>query len=224
MSARLFAFPLTLLLLLSLAGCPTSGRGGGDDDDAANDDDSAAGDDDDATTPPPPETDCSDGVDNDMDGAIDCDDEDCDSVQYCQWPFTLSHEGEFDYDASSIAELGGYEDCRTEFTAQLAIEEVASEQCPTCDRTFTGGMSYPFDDCPAGDEPRPTSVSYGLVFFNALQWDVYVEDAEGTWTLVGSAFDDGNGIFVHQRTDEVIVDGVDGGDLQTTLSFTPPAE
>jgi len=231
MSRSLLALLALLLMLPALPGCPTSGRGGNvsDDDDAADDDDSGgddddAADDDDATTPPPPETECSDGLDNDSDGLTDCEDEDCANVQYCLWPFELTHSGSFDYEASFAAELGGYEDCRTEFTAPLAMETVEAEQCATCDRTFTGAMTYPFDDCPAGDEPRPTSVTYGIVFFSALQWQVYVEDENGVWTLVGDAFDDRAGNYVHERTDEVIVDEVDGGDLTTTLSFTPVAD
>ncbi|MCO4769644.1 MAG: hypothetical protein KDA24_06395 [Deltaproteobacteria bacterium] len=226
MSARLLSFPLLLVFLLGLIGCPTTGGRSGDDDDltSVDDDDSSGDDDDDATTPPPPETECSDGIDNDMDGDTDCDDSDCAAVEYCTWPFSLSHSGSFDYDASIAAQIGGYDDCRTDFTASLEFETDTAEQCPTCNRTFTGAMSYPFDDCPAGDEPRPTSVTYGFVFFNALQWQVYVEDADGIWTLVGDAFDDGTGTFVHNRTDEVIVEEVDGGDLETTLSFTPPTD
>jgi hypothetical protein len=202
---------LLLLLLLPLLGCPSPG----------DDDDSGADDDDDATTPLPPESDCLDGVDNDLDTLVDCDDPDCALVQQCTWPRALSHAGSFDYDASLLAELAGYDDCRTDFLADLTEEEVEANQCPTCDRTFSGPMTYPADDCPEGDEPRPTAVSYGIGFFNDLQWEVFVQDAQFVWTSVGFAVQT-EGTWTLTRTDEVDVDGTDAGDLVTTLSFTPP--
>ncbi|MBQ94740.1 MAG: hypothetical protein CL510_02755 [Actinobacteria bacterium] len=51
-----------------------------DDDDVADDDDSSADDDD---VPPPPTEDCANSQDDDADGAIDCDDDDCDSYPPC---------------------------------------------------------------------------------------------------------------------------------------------
>jgi len=231
MAARLLSFPLLLLFLAGLTACPvSSGNRGSDDDDlvSANDDDSGSdddddGDDDDATTPPPPESECQDGLDNDSDGLTDCEDPDCAAVVECTWPTALQHSGSFDYEASLLAELGGYDDCVTQFTAPLVQELVEAMECPTCDRTFTGPMSYPSDNCPAGDEPRPTSVSYGLVFFNALQWEVFVQDAQQVWSSVGFAGQAGED-YTLTRTDEVDVDGTDAGDLTTTLTFSPSGD
>ena len=224
MPARLSALSLFLLFLLGLSACPPVGTPG-DDDDATSmddDDDSSSDDDDDATTPPPPE-DCFDGIDNDLDTLVDCDDPECADVPQCVWPRELIHSGSFDYKASLLAELGGYSDCLTEFTAALVEETDVATQCPTCDRTFSGPMSYPFDDCPAGDEPRPSSVSYGLVFFNELQWEVFVQDAELVWTSVGFAAQAGDS-YTLVRSDEVDYDGTDAGDIETTLTFTPPTD
>lgn len=223
MPARLLTFPLLLLFLLGLTACPTRGGTDGDDDDSTSvDDDDSAGDDDDATTPPPPE-DCLDGIDNDLDGLTDCDDDECAAVPQCIWPRNLSHSGSFDYEASLVAELAGFDDCRTDFTSPLVEETDVASQCPMCDRTFSGPMVYPFDDCPDGDEPRPTSVSYGVVFFNDLQWEVFVQDADLLWTSVGFAAQSGAD-YTLVRSDEVDYEGTDAGDIETTLTFTPPTD
>ena len=95
---------LTLLIAACTSGFPT---GPSDDDDSTppvivfdDDDDDATGDDDDIaddddTTPPPDDDDntpnyegdepgeCSDGADNDQDGAFDCDDSDCFGAPDC---------------------------------------------------------------------------------------------------------------------------------------------
>lgn len=213
-------------LALLLAGCPRgSGTVDDDDDDltGVDDDDSGSDDDDDATTPPPPETDCEDGLDNDEDGLTDCDDDDCAAVWRCTWPETLSHEGSFDYEPSTLAEIAGYDECITAFTVPLSEVTTAADQCGTCDRTFSGPMTYTQDNCPMDDGPRPTSVSYGIVFFTTTQRDIYSKDDAGAWQLVGSATATAEGEpFVLSRTDEVDVDGNDGGDITTTLSFTDP--
>jgi hypothetical protein len=64
--------PLSAVLILSLgADCV----GGPTDDDDSSDDDDSAGDD--------TETDCDDGIDNDVDGVTDCDDPDCAADAAC---------------------------------------------------------------------------------------------------------------------------------------------
>ena len=225
---------LLLLLLIGsftfVLGCPRPGGGGGDDDDAGDDDDSAgddddaSGDDDDATTPPPPETECQDGVDNDNDGLTDCEDDDCALVLECTWPTQIDHEGSLDYEASTLAEIAGYSDCVTEFTSQLTPVTDVADECPTCNRTFTGTMTYGTDTCPA-DDPRPTEVTYGIVFFTAIQWEIFGGDDQGNWTSIGNANASAEGQpFVLTRTDEVDVEGTDAGDLTTTLTFTELTE
>ena len=222
---------LTVLLIGScctLIACPRPG--GNDDDDAADDDDSggddddASSDDDDATTPPPPETDCQDGLDNDEDGLADCADDDCAAVWECTWPTAMDHNGSLAYEASTLAEIAGYSDCVTEFTAPLTEVTTKADQCATCDRTFSGPMTYPNDTCPA-DDPRPTTTTYGVVFFTAIQREIFTSDGAGSWTSIGNANAPQEGQpFVLARTDEVDVEGTDAGDLTTTLSFTDLTE
>jgi hypothetical protein len=207
---------------LLLAACPVRGGNNDDDDDDATlfDDDDASGDDDDTGTPPPPETACEDGQDNDEDGLVDCADDDCAAVFRCTWPTSMSHSGSFDYDASTLAEFAGYSDCVTQFTSTLVEETVVANQCPTCDRTFTGPLSYGTDTCPM-DGPRPATVSYGIVFTDTLNRPIYTMDTNGVWTMVGTGVSgvDG-GPYNMSRNDPVEVDGIDGGDLTTNLSFT----
>ena len=223
----------SLLALLCSVGCPSGGRrlddddddltnANDDDDDSTSDDDDTA-DDDDATTPPPPETACEDALDNDGDGLTDCDDDDCAAVWRCTWPTELDHNGSFAYAASWQAELGGYEDCDTVFTAALDEELDPSKQCATCDRTFSGPMVYTMDTCPPGDDPRPDAVSYGLDFVTTTQREVFSSDGLGGWNSVGLANAAAVGSpFSLSRTDGFEVEGVDAGDITTTLSFTDP--
>jgi hypothetical protein len=216
---------------LVLSGCPTRGGNNDDDDnddsaddDDVSDDDDATGDDDDATTPPPPETECLDGIDNDNDGLTDCEDDDCDNVIECTWPIAIGHSGSFDYEASTLAEIAGYSDCITAFTAGLGVEEDVNGQCPTCDRTFLGPMTYTNDTCPI-DDPRPLTTTFGIVFFTAIQWEIFTSDGAGTWTSVGNAVATAEGQpYVLSRTDEVDYDGTDAGDITTLLSFTDLTE
>ncbi len=202
---------ISLFGTLVLSGCPTrGGNSNDDDDDSADDDDTSddddAGDDDDATTPPPPETECLDGIDNDGDGLTDCADDDCDTVIECTWPTSLDHGGSLDYEASTLAEIAGYSDCITEFTATLNEVTDASAQCPTCNRTFAGTMIYGNDTCPA-DDPRPTDTTFGIVFFTGIQWEVFTNDGTGVWSSVGNAYATQEGEpYVLSRTDEVDVE------------------
>jgi hypothetical protein len=219
-----------------------------DDDDAANDDDAA----DDDDTPPDSETDCADGQDEDEDGAtdcadsdcdgdpacveedcddglddegdgfIDCDDTDCDSFFPCTWPTSMDHQATFFYDVQGLAALK-YDDCTTELVGTVSAPGVTP--CDTCDRDYTGLVTYPQDTCsPQFGTTPPGSVSYGIVFdeLDPSCFAVYAPDENGNYgDPAGDACDDGTGTFVISRTDPVEVNNFDVGELTTTLRFTP---
>ena len=60
--------------------------------------------------------------------------------------------------------------------------------------------------------------------FDAARGDVVVvQDADLVWTSVGFAAQVGDS-YTLVRSDEVDSDGIDGGDIETTLTFTPPTD
>lgn len=219
-----------LLVLLPLAACDRRPTG---DDDAAADDDTSDDDtsdddtsDDDSTpeeTPPPPEDACEDGLDNDEDGLADCEDDDCADVFRCTWPAAQQHTATLHYDANTLAEFAGYNDCDTLISSAMT-ELLGASACPTCDRTFEGTYVYTADNCPQDpDDPRPTFGSYGIDFVDAQNRNVYGRDDGGSWNSIGTATDAAaSGTFVLTRSDPVVIEGLDVGTLQTTLTFTDP--
>jgi hypothetical protein len=67
-------------------------------------------------------------------------------------------------------------------------------------------------------------VTYGIDFdaSNPSCITVYAPDENGNYgAAAGQACDSGSGTFVLTRTDPVVVDSINGGDLDTTLTFTP---
>lgn len=225
-------FSLALLLpFVLLAACDRRPTG---DDDAATDDDSTAGDDDDddtgadddttpEPTPLPPEDACEDGADNDEDGLADCADPDCEDVFRCTWPVALTHTATLHFDANTLAEFAGYNDCDTMISSTMT-ELLGAGACDSCDRSFEGNYVYTADDCPQDPaDPRPTFGSYGIDFVDAQTRNVYGRDENGAWNSIGTAFDAGaTGTFTLTRTDAVVVKGIDAGELDTTLTFTDP--
>lgn len=223
--------PLRVSLVLLSATCllacerrPVSGDDDASaDDDASGDDDSVGDDDDETPTPPPPETECEDGTDNDDDGETDCADTDCAEVFRCTWPTTVTHQASLHYDANTLAEFAGYQDCDTQISS-IMTDAGSNPSCPTCDRTFSGFYTYGLDTCPVdGSNPRPTGGAYGLVFVDTASRTVFGQDDAGVWNNLGVATDaSGSGTFTLTRTDPVVYESIDAGTLQTTLSFTDP--
>lgn len=208
---------LLLGLSLPLAGCGTA-RGGDDDDDSAS-----VGDDDDSV--PDPETDCLDQVDNDSDGLVDCEDDDCtDVTEECAWPTELGHSTSLSFDFDDWVEMLGQSDCVTEFTSDLSSDIYLAHNCTDCDLVYAGTFTYTADTCPDDpDNPRPTSGTFGISFGGDVSgdWEVFTDDGTDTWSSVGVAVSDGTSRTL-QRTDPVDVpDYGDVGDLTTTLVFMP---
>ncbi len=182
---------------------------------------------------PEPEQICDDGLDNDEDGLADCDDSDCESTNYCQWPFTLQHSSIFDFKGRTIeCKWNGipvdYDvpDCRTALSSTMSM--TTEDACPQCNRTFYGPFTYSEDSCEelvGGD--RPSEGRYGLIFAEN-KWVLFTQDETGQWQEAVDLVADENGGYSWQETDEVRADVEDCGngeqylgDLTAKLIFQP---
>jgi hypothetical protein len=206
-----------VVALSVIAACSGSGPGtgltGDDDDDATNPTDEGEPN----VNPPEPEQDCDDEVDDDDDGRVDCDDSDCDGEQLCSWPVAMRFDSRLDFDANTLAEFGGYSDCRVTLTSDL--ERDRAESCPGCDRVFTGDFTFVEDDCPPEFE-RPTEGSYGVAFQAPDEWEIFGR-VEDQWASLGVAVDDGSGTLKIEDRSPVEYEGVEIGELTSAFSFTP---
>jgi hypothetical protein len=170
--------------------------------------------------PPPdpdPETICDDGLDNDNDGLFDCDDDDCAEVFHCTWPDEIENDVSIQFDASSIAEIFGYDDCAIQTNSALANDTVSA--CPTCDRSYTGALVYTADSCPADAFDRPTSVTYGVNFLSDTE-RVFLGEEEAAWVELATVSASKDGAYRYSTVQPVEVDGIDAGDVTIVLVFT----
>jgi hypothetical protein len=167
------------------------------------------------------EVDCDDGIDDDGDSLFDCDDPDCEGLELCTWPTALDLDARFDFDANSLAELAGVEDCLVHYTSPLTQHRPMD--CAQCDRVFRGPFHYLSDDCPADSEiPRPAEGGYGLRFDSDTAWHVYFRGLDEVWTSMGTATDDGSDTFVFDQTDPLYYEQTEIGTLRTTFRFSLP--
>jgi hypothetical protein len=164
-----------------------------------------------------PESECDDGLDDDADGLTDCDDDDCAGVVSCGWPTSLSHSATIAYDASWLAELSGYSSCAVSFNGTL--DRVRGDgQCGACDRTFEGAVSYTDTSCADNPGDLPSTVRYGIVFTSESAWAICSTD--GTSRGESGTATGGGGTYTLSRSDPIVVDSNDAGDLNTTLTYT----
>lgn len=204
------------ILMVALIGC--TGSTVGDDGVPSSDTDTPPGPTE--PVPTPPEVECDDTVDNDSDGAVDCDDTDCQAEVHCSWPTTVSFLTTIDYDASVLAEFAGFSDCQVEANAVLVRDR--SIDCPACDWVMCGTYTYTLDNCPqdAGLE-RPPSGCYGFTFdATDSAWPVFIENADtGAWETIGNAVAEGNGWLSLTSQDPVIYEGADAGTVSSYFGF-----
>lgn len=172
--------------------------------------------------PTPVETECDDGVDDDEDGDVDCYDSDCEAETYCSWPIEgIAYTVRFAYDASDLAIFAGYNDCAIEGTSFL--ERDRDESCDGCDRVYCGDFTIDSDDCPS-EFDRPDRVCYGFAFTSDTSWDVWYEDEESaSYENLGTATESTTaiGTLEMQNTEQVVVEGINGGNIQGSFTFTP---
>jgi hypothetical protein len=162
---------------------------------------------------------CDDLIDNDNDGLVDCEDVDCAEEFHCTWPDDVDHDISIFFDASSIAELLGYDDCEILADSVLSSDEINA--CPTCDRSYTGALHYPTDTCTVLEKDRPESITYGLIFLSETERAFYGAEAKGkSWVEIGSATAAPNGAYTLTTEENVDVDGFDAGDVTIVLTFT----
>ena len=170
---------MPLALLVGLSACGEKGT----DDTAGATTDSGSPD------APDPEADCDDGADNDGDGATDCDDSDCAAAFECTYPDAIGHTTavEFDgYEVECETWLGTFDeqidDCATLFSIPLTVA-TSGDLCAECDLTFTGPITYDFDDCDelTGDSTRPTEGWFGFVFIDENSRELWSQDESGAW-------------------------------------------
>jgi hypothetical protein len=227
------------LALLTLGCTPSDPASGKDDTGGADGGDGGGGGGDggggDGGGDPEPETSCDDGVDDDLDGATDCDDSDCAEVAPCWWPATLQHQGAFDFDGYTVTcetFFGDFDedvpDCSTRYEATLVEVTDPAEACPTCDRTYYGTLTYTTDSCGdiLGSGDYPTEAYFGFVFHDADRWTLYGEDDAGSWaTGVDLTVSGGSYSFTHLEpiyvdTGECDNDPLLAGELAVTWAFT----
>lgn len=172
---------MPLALLGSLAAC------GDKDDDSGSSSSTTDSGSTDTTDVPDPETACDDGVDNDSDGATDCDDSDCADAFECSYPDAIAHTTVVEFDGYQVeCDLGIWgthdeqiDDCVTRFTVPLT-EATTGDLCPACDRTYSGPITYEQDSCLAligGD--RPTEGWFGFVFIDENTRELWSRDEIG---------------------------------------------
>lgn len=157
---------------------------------------------------------CDDTLDDDLDGLVDCEDPSCEADQACLWPARMELEGRFDYEPSTIASLGGAQECTIRYASTM--QRLREHACTQCDRVYEGSFDYEQDDCPEQFD-RPTSGAYGFVFTSEASWQFFAEGS--TWTLVGAAANDGSDTYVLVRTDDLEYEGTDLGTIDTTYRF-----
>lgn len=214
-----------MFLLIATMACVDGGTVTTDRDPA--DDTSPVIDDTDDTTPPEI---CDDGLDNDEDGDADCDDSDCETDNYCVWPFTLNHTSIVDFKGRTIeCKWNGFDidydvpSCRTVLTSTMTM--TTDNECPDCNRTYFGNFTYTQDDCEDGS-PRPTEGYYGLVFAEN-KWVLFSQDESGAWAEAVDLTPDDNGGYsyvspyeaVNLDTDECNNGSQHVGDINLTLAF-----
>ena len=209
-----------------------SGSGSGD----GGDGDAGSGSGDDTTDPPEPETVCDDGVDNDSDGATDCEDSDCAEATWCQWPASMAHEGAYDFDAQNNVEciIRGFpvdidvSDCITRYTAELTPVTDAAEACPTCDRTYYGTLTYSENTCAAALPALelPTDAYFGFIFTTDTEWQLVGKGPSGDWdaavelTVSGDGFEFATTETINISDDRCSNSPLYVGDLTVTWAFS----
>ena len=222
---------LPIILVASLIAC---GDKGSDDSGSDSTSDSGEGTDTDTdTTEPQVETDCEDGADNDEDGATDCEDEDCAEAFVCSYPDRIFHRTDIEFEGYLVecdTWLGTFDeqvdDCATRFSSPLTVM-TEGDLCTECDLTFTGSLTYEFDDCDdlTGDSTRPTEGSFGFVFIDASTRELWSQDDAGVWAKAVTMKKKGK-LWAYSDSGEIIedIDDCDNspltlGNLTVTLSF-----
>lgn len=165
------------------------------------------------------EADCTDGIDDDGDGDIDCDDSDCDAVQACQWPDQVQAVITIDVDVTGAAAFL-YDDCFLMSESELDSTVSISDPCVDCDRTYQGPLSYTQDTCDADLFERPTEGSAGLVFLSDTEWEIWM-NLEGDWEKVGVATKNSEGVYVAERSEPIVYEGVDLGSALLKVFLKP---
>lgn len=228
------------MLLLAFFAC--TGSGSGTDIDRPRKDENGSdtgpyGGDDSDPIENDPEGDCTNGIDDDEDGKIDCEDSDCDEVKICTLPQIIDHRSLFDFTGRRVTcetwigdQTEDVNDCVTDFTSPLEMV-LEGDLCGPCDATYEGAFSYSQDTCTAtfgdGSAP-PASGRFGFAFVNDTKWVLFGKnETSGEWEEGVTLQQDGDR-YTWQTTEAITVD-VDEcdnsplyvGDVTVTLSFTP---
>ncbi len=170
---------------------------------------------------PAVETDCEDGADGDQDGAIDCEDSDCADHWSCKLPDTVRYDTVINFRGNTITcELVGIEydvdigDCHTVGGGPLALIDDAQQSCPDCDRTYQGPLTYTQDTCASKlGQPLPTTATFGMVFLNETQRELFAPDDQWNWYSLG-ILEETKGVFTLSTSEDIVLDpdGCDNGD------------
>ncbi|MEE2829802.1 MAG: hypothetical protein VX498_11495, partial [Myxococcota bacterium] len=116
---------------------------------------------------------------------VDCLDPDCAGVFHCTWPDEVAVETQVQFLANELAESFGVGDCSIEFGGVLTLDST-EPGCPGCDREYSGSVTVSSGDCPEDYIEPPVEASYGFVFLNPSEREVWKYDFdEGLWESFG---------------------------------------
>jgi hypothetical protein len=188
---------------------------------------------------PDPESDCFDGVDNDEDGKIDCEDSDCVAAEpECSWPDGIDHRSVFDFTGRTVTcetWIGDFDEdvpnCQTAFNSGLT-HVTDGPLCGDCDRTYYGSFDYTTNTCGEifGGDPLPTEGRFGFVFVDDNVWELWgMDESTGAWSKAVDLKKGGDGRYtfvapkdaVEYDSGECDNDPLYVGDLVVEISFTP---
>jgi hypothetical protein len=165
-----------------------------DDDDSqsnSDDDDSQSGPNDDDSDGGNQEVDCEDGLDDDGDSLIDCDDPDCEDVFHCTWPDSVSIETQVIFYPNDIADSFGVGQCTLQLSGILAETDL-STPCTSCDRDFEGAVTAA-GDCPPDYIDVPQESRFGIQFLSPTERELFKWDHEASdWEALGSVQSSGS--------------------------------
>lgn len=176
---------------------------------------------------------CDDGVDNDIDGLLDCLDPDCSGQAPCSviQSFYFSDTLSFSPGSPLVCEDGSSLELEVVYDVvggRVSRDTDSERACEACDATYSG---VPDEFYSAGDTPdwleavltleRPDQeeMLVGLVFVDDSNVDVWLPDGDGSWRFVlTAAAEDGGlpGLF-SGATNEVAVEAVAEGCTTDTV-------
>jgi hypothetical protein len=158
---------------------------------------------------------------------VDCDNPACAEVEECTWPTSLELLSDLDFAGGTIDCVFPIpiDDCVTNATSTLT--QVVDGTCPSCDRTYTGALTYQKDTCSELIKTTPpTSATVGIVFVSDTSRELWSKDGTGSWSKSADLTGD-HGVFTYTTVTPIRYDVEECGEgeqevgkLTAVLTFT----